>query len=64
MATDQELINIIRSMTNTGLPLGLHTLKAGVMTEDRSRVEQLVRDMINAGELTEPKKNRFIKAGA
>ena len=64
MATDQQIINIIRSMTNTGLPLGLHTLKAGVMTEDRSRVEQLVRDMINAGELTELKKNRFIKAGA
>ena len=64
MATDQQIINIIRSMTNTGLPLGLHTLKAGVMTEDRSRVEQLVRDMINAGELTELKKSRFIKAGA
>lgn len=64
MATDEELINIIRSMTNTGLPLGLHTLKAGVMTEDRSQVETLVEDMVNAGELVEIKKNRYIKAGA
>lgn len=61
MATDQELINIIRSMTNTGLPLGLHTLKAGVMTDDRTRAEQLVRDLVNAGELVEIKKNRFQK---
>lgn len=64
MATDQQIINIIRSMTNTGLPLGLHTLKAGAMTEDRPRVETIVKDMVAAGELVEIKKNRFQKAGA
>lgn len=64
MATDQQIINIIRSMTNTGRPLGLHTLKAGVMTDDRSRVEEIVSSMVRYGELTEIRKDRFIKAGA
>jgi len=64
MATDQELINIIRDMVKPGLPVGLHTLKASVITEDRSRVEEIVSGMVRYGELTEIRKDRFIKAGA
>lgn len=63
MATDEELIRIIRDMTSPGLPVGLSTLKAAVLTEDRKRVEDIVRGMVRYGELTEIKKHRYIKAG-
>lgn len=45
-------------------PVGLHTLKASVITDDRYRVEQLVEDMVAAGKITQIKKHRYIKAGA
>lgn len=61
MATDQEIINIIRDMMAPGLPLGLQTLKASVLTKDRSRVEPIVSGMVRYDELTEIKKNRFKK---
>ena len=61
MATDQEIINTIRDMMAPGLPLGLHTLKASVLTEDRSRVEPIISGMVRYDELTEVKKNRFKK---
>lgn len=63
MHTDSELISIIRDMVKPGLPVGLHTLKASVLTEDRSRVETIVEDLVAAGELVEIKKHRFIQKG-
>lgn len=60
MATDQEIINIIRDMMAPGLPLGLQALKASVLTEDRSRVEPIVNGMVRYGQLTEIKKHRYI----
>lgn len=48
-------------MVKPGYPVGLHVLKASVMTEDRSRVEPIVSGMVRYGELTETKKNRFKK---
>jgi len=61
MATDEEIINIIRDMTSPGSPLTLQTLKAAVLTKDRGRVEDIVRGMVRYGELAETKKNRFQK---
>lgn len=63
MHTDEEIINIIRDMIEPGLPVGLHVLKASVMTEDRSRVEPIVSSMVRYGELTQLRKDRYIKAG-
>ena len=61
MATDEQIINIIREMTAPGLPVGLHTLKAAVLTKDRKRVEEIVSGMVRHGELEETKKNRYTK---
>lgn len=61
MATDEELIQIIRDMCKPGLPLGLHTLKAAALTKDRGRVEDIVGGMVRYGELTQLKKYRYIK---
>ena len=63
MHTDSELISIIRDAMAQGLSLGLHTLKASVLTEDRSRVEPIVEDLVAAGELVEIKKHRYIQKG-
>lgn len=54
------MIQIIRDMMKPGYPVGLHTLKASVLTEDRSRVEPIVNDMVRYGELTQLKKHRYI----
>lgn len=61
MATDEQIIKIIRDMTAPGYPLGLHTLKAAVLTKDRGRVEPIVGGMVRYGELEETKKHRYIK---
>lgn len=61
MATDEEIINTIRDMTAPGYPLGLHTLKASVLTKDRKRVKEIINGMVRHGELKETKKNRYTK---
>ena len=48
-------------MTAPGLPVGLHTLKASVLTEDKPRVEPIALAMVRDGELIQLKKDRFIK---
>ena len=48
-------------MTAPGLPVGLHTLKAAVLTEDKPHVEPIVLAMVRDGELIQLKKDRFIK---
>ena len=47
-------------MTAPGLPVGLHTLKAAALTEDKPRVEPIVLAMVRDGELIQLKKDRFI----
>ena len=37
-------------MTAPGLPVGLHTLKAAVLTKDKHRVETIVLAMVRDGE--------------
>ncbi|WP_168160718.1 hypothetical protein [Corynebacterium sp. HMSC08A12] len=58
---DYELCDAIRAMTSPGLPVTLHTIKAGVLTEDKSRVEPFVRGMVANGELAELPKGKFQK---
>ena len=59
--TDEQLIHVLRGMTAPGLPVGLHTLKAAALTEDKPRVEPIVLAMVRDGELIQLKKDRFIK---
>ena len=59
--TEEQLIHVLRGMTAPGLPVGLHTLKAAVLTEDKPRVESIVLAMVRDGELIQLKKDRFIK---
>lgn len=48
-------------MLTPGLPIGIQTLKAAVLTEDRKRVEPIIDAMISTGEITKIKKDRYIK---
>ena len=59
--TDEQLISILRGMTAPGLPVGLHTLKAAVLTEDKPRVEPIVLAMVRDGELVKLPKGKYQK---
>ena len=48
-------------MTAPGLPVGLHTLKAAVLTEDKPRVEAIVLAMVRDGELAKLPKGKYQK---
>lgn len=48
-------------MAAPGLPVGLHTLKAAVLTEDKPRVEPIVLAMVRDGELAKLPKGKYQK---
>ena len=48
-------------MTDPGLPVGLHTLKAAALTEDKPRVEAIVLAMVRDGELAKLPKGKYQK---
>lgn len=56
---DIELVAAIRDMTNPGIPVTLHTIKAGVLTADKSRVEPFVKEMVKQGELVALPKGKY-----
>lgn len=59
--TEEQLIHILRGMTAPGLPVGLHTLKAAALTEDKPRVEPIVLAMVRDGELAKLPKGKYQK---
>lgn len=58
---DVELVAAIREMINPGIPVTLHTIKAGVLTADKPRVEVFVNGMVELGELAKLPKGKYQK---